>query len=489
MVLAVIVLLLVGPIVQILMAHQSSRLALSAALWDEHTIVIDEYEAIIGVDFAEREGHLLSDKAPGQPFLGALPYGLYRMAGGHSAADVVVFGNLALWWVSLVCSAIPAAVLAVLMRRGALAHAPPLAANVGALAVAVGTLLLPFGAVLFGHVLAATLAYGAWLAVRPVDASWQRLALGGLLAGAAVFTEFPTAIVVLVLGVLLLLRHKWRVVAYAAGGLVPAVALGLYNTAAFGGPLRFSYRFSGEFGAVHAEGLFGAQVPSLEGLGAVLIGERGLLSLTPIVAVGLVGLIALWRVRGSVDAGRRFPPRTEAVVALVVFTLFVLLQSGWVNPTGGASPGPRYVVPALPFLATGVAVAFSRAPRFTGVVAVLSAVPMLLATFTNPLAQPTEQWALGHWVWRALNDRLADSLLTALWGKWALALQLALALVLIVLLLRGSRVGVAQARQSAIAPASRSAAPAARPRNSDGSTSSSSSTSGPSEPSTRSTRP
>src|SRR5690606_40739609 len=47
------VLVLAGSVVQVLMAHQASRLAFTAALWDTGGVVIDDYEPIIGVDFAE----------------------------------------------------------------------------------------------------------------------------------------------------------------------------------------------------------------------------------------------------------------------------------------------------------------------------------------------------------------------------------------------------------------------------------------------------
>ena len=492
--LAAVVLVLVGPVVQLVQAHQASRLALSAALVEQRTIVIDRYEETLGVDFAEREGHLLSDKAPGQPFLAAPVYAVGRALGLESAARERPIGNRTMWWVSLWSSAVPGAVLAVLLRRAALRVAPPLAATAGALAVATGSMLLPFSSLLFGHVLAALLGFATYLLARDPRASAQRLVAAGVVGGAAVRVEYTGAIVVGVVGVLALLRHRDRVAWFVAGGVPAAVLLGAYNAAAWGSPFRFSYRFSGSFGDVHATGLFGARIPSPATTFEVLVGERGLLTLTPVVLVGLVGSVLLVR-RG----GRA---REHGAVALVVFALYALLQSGWVNPTGGASPGPRYVVPALPFLVFGVAEAFRRRPGLATTGAALGVVPMLLATFTNPLAQPTERWAVGHWVWRLFHDRRADTLLTLPFGDWLLLVQLALAAALAVRLLLVARAASAveagagrrqwpagRPTAAAMASANRRGAAGSSRRNSDGSVSSSSRTTGPrSASSTRSTR-
>jgi hypothetical protein len=493
--LVALVLVVAGPIVQLLMAHQASRLAFSAAVWDEGTVRIDTYEPILGVDFAERAGHLYSDKAPGQPFLAAPFYGLARAAGAEPAETERFFDNLTLWWTSFWSATVPAAALAVMMRRLALGTlGDPRAATAAAVTVSLGTLLLPFATVLFSHVLAATLCFAAYLAGRDRDAPPLRLAAAGLLGGMAVVTEYTAGIVVVVLGVLILLRRGVGVASYVAGGLPAVGLLAVYNAVAWGSPTEFSYANSGSFASAHEQGFFGVRVPEPVLTAQVLFGERGLLTLTPIVLVGVIGL-------GLLASRRR--TREVGVVGLVVFALFAALQGGWFSVTAGASPGPRYAVVALPFVAVGVAQAW-RWSRATVVIAgAVGAVPMLMAIFTNPLAQPSETFTAGHWAWRIVEGRWGQTLLTPhLPAPWAQLLQLAVAAGVLALLWRATTGAVPPAvrdpatlpedqvepNRSSTAAASRSAASGSALRNSDGSMSSSSSSSGPSDPSTRSTR-
>jgi hypothetical protein len=68
----------------------------------------------------------------------------------------------------------------------------------------------------------------------------------------------------------------------------------------------------------------------------------------------------------------------EALACGAVMLLFVLLNVGYFDPYGGDSPGPRFLVPALPFFALGLADAFARWPRVTALVTVFSAAAMLL---------------------------------------------------------------------------------------------------------------
>jgi hypothetical protein len=100
-----------------LTAQPASRLALTAALVEHQTIRIDAYEDIIGVDRLERDGHLYSDKAPGQPFLAAPFYAAARAVGADPASDLRADGNLTLWWVTLWSSTVPGALVVVIVGR------------------------------------------------------------------------------------------------------------------------------------------------------------------------------------------------------------------------------------------------------------------------------------------------------------------------------------------------------------------------------------
>jgi hypothetical protein len=420
--LVVVVLLVAAPVVQFMGAQQASRWALTAAVWDDHTISIDRFSELLDVDAAASGGRLYSDKAPGQPFLAVPAYALYRAVGGEPAAAERKTGHLGLWWVSLWSAAVPAAALAVLMRRLA-AEVAPRWAPAAALSLALGTLLLPFATVLFSHVLAALLGLVAFLLLRPRDASPPRLALAGLTVGVGVLVEYTVALVAVVLFAVTVVRHRRGAVAFAAGGLVAAALLAAYLDAAFGGPFQVSYRHSVTFGEYHREGLVGVRLPDLAMLVRVLLGERGLFVLTPIVLAGAVGAVALVRRQG------RTPARLAGGVGLALLAAFVLLQAGWLNPTGGASPGPRYVVPALPFLAPGVALAFARRPRVTIAAALVGVATMTLATFTAPLVA-RDAVAFPVWLARLADGNSVDTLLTLRFGASAVLVPLAAAAAL-----------------------------------------------------------
>jgi hypothetical protein len=95
----------------------------------------------------------------------------------------------------------------------------------------------------------------------------------------------------------------------------------------------------------------------------------GLLVVSPVLAAAAYGLILL---------ARTHPP--EAVVCIAITVFFILLACGYYVPYGGGKLGPRFVVPALPFLAVGLGPAFARLPRVTGALAVLSVLPVLALT-------------------------------------------------------------------------------------------------------------
>jgi hypothetical protein len=417
--LAVVVALVALPVLQPLMAQQASRYALTAAIVDDGTVRLDAHAHLLGVDRAERGGHVYSDKAPGQPVWGVPAYAAYRALGGSPAArSTQAVGDLGLWSVSAWSAALPAAALGVVMRRLGRRAVPgrPVAAGAGALSLALGTLLLPFATQLFSHVLAGLLGVAAWALAAGGTGRGRWLAAGAL-AGAAVTVEYP----MILLAAVVVTGAAWRAARagpggspagritravgwVAAGGLPFGLALAAYHWAVFGGPLALPYHFS-QF-AAHAQGVVGAQLPEAAALAGVLAGERGLLTLTPIVAVAVIGLAALLRRPGLA--------RVDAVAGLVALVVLATLMAGWSGSDfGGASPGPRYVVPALPWLAAGAARAWAaRWWPVTAAAAALATAAMLVATFTLPLAQPSQEFALGWWVQNALAGDWASTLLT-----------------------------------------------------------------------------
>jgi hypothetical protein len=363
--LAVVVLLVTAPVLQPLMAQQASRYALTAAVWDDRTVTIDRYEHLLSVDLAERDGRLYSDKAPGQPVLGVPAYAAYRALGGHPATQTRVFADPGLWAVTLVSAMIPAALLAVAMRRFALRAAPERATH-AALGLALGTMLLPFGTVLFGHVLAGLLGLVAYVLLTASDRpDPRRLAGAGAVAGAAVCVEYTAGIIALALAVAAAVAWRQRALWVIAGGVGPALLLGAYHTLAFGGPLRTGYRYSVEFGRYHAEGLVGARLPEPGMLLAVLLGERGLLVLAPLVAVGLAdggraggvgpvvgvalgldsGALGGLGLAGAVLAVGLAPRRLAGVLAAGVRVADGLVAGAGVGRRAGSVTGP--VVPRL----------------------------------------------------------------------------------------------------------------------------------------------
>lgn len=215
-----------------------------------------------------------------------------------------------------------------------------------ALCGALGTLLWPYATGLYSHTVAAALLFRAWEAVEvapPADQTYRRAALVGALLGAAVAVEYSAAPVVLLLAVRAVSRWQNRsALVGALLGLAPWVlALGVYHTCLFGSPWTTSYRFQRPHlhPGLPAE-LFHAPDPRVW-LALLVLPHRGLLVTSPVLALGLVGSVA-WVIRG-----RNWVP-------LAVLAYYLVLTSCWAEWRGGSALGPRYLIPAIPFLMVAI---------------------------------------------------------------------------------------------------------------------------------------
>ena len=90
---------------------------------------------------------------------------------------------------------------------------------------------------------------------------------------------------------------------------------------------------------------------------------------------------------------------------------YFLYNAGYWLPFGGGSPGPRFLIPALPFLAIGLAPAYRRLPALTLALAIPSVTFMVAGALTFPLIGDT---GTGTWANQLGSGALEHTLLTVL---------------------------------------------------------------------------
>ena len=398
--------------------NQTAHLALVKSLYDGSPR-IDRYSGET-CDTAYIDGHYYAAKAPGLALLSEPWYAGLRLVGlavdpapsdARYPQAMLELPRTATWQVSLWGATLAAFALLLLVRWAADRLVPGYG-TAAAVLLGLGTLVLPFSTLFFAHVLAATLGTAAFcllLRHRRAGGRTALLVAAGLLAGLAVTVELPLGILAVALG---LYAGGSRLVPYAlgaAGGVIPLLA---FNAWAFASPLDLSYENAviepGETGhdviGANEEGFFGVTFPSLRSAAELLASDKGLLVLTPLAVAGLGGLLAL----------RRGEARREATLALAVCGAFLVYNSAYFLPFGGWVPGPRFLIPVLPFLALGIAAAVRAAPLTTAALAAPSIVAMVGATLAEPLAEPGR--GVGLWLdrWRASD--FTETVVTELGG-------------------------------------------------------------------------
>jgi hypothetical protein len=171
-----------------------------------------------------------------------------------------------------------------------------------------------------------------------------------------------------------------RAALYLAGIALGVAPLALYNLWAFGSVTHLSYE---ENQVEPIGGVLGLGVPSAAAARDLLVSAWGLLTNTPIVALGIVGAVLLYR------AGRRAEAAVLLAVPLLGFLHDTALQF---SPFGGLGL-PRYLIYTLPFALVGLGLVFRSFPLTTLALGAVSVVQMTLMTATNPLAAYDLDWA------------------------------------------------------------------------------------------------
>ncbi len=387
------------------MWNADTRLFLAASLVDHGRLAIDPYAPYTG-DIASSGGHYYSDKAPGSSLLAVPVYAfvkivLYR---GQTNYEDLLSSNeeqradfLPRYLITLLLVGLPSALLGGLFFKFlAYVGLGPRGRLLLTLGYGLGTIAFAFSTVFFGHQLAALLLFAAFyllVQVRRGERPAWLVLVAGLLAGYAIITEYPTALMVGCLVLYLFfqsglpLAQRWRSVSFFVAGMLPALSLAaIYNTLCFGGPFNQGYaNLAGPevFRVGQAQGILGITFPHLDALWQTTFGPyRGIFLLSSFLLLSVPGFVVLFRQRAW---------RGEAWLWLsicVVYFLFTISYFAW---DGGASLGPRHFVPALPFLVLPIAFLLkaSRAIRPLAVALILlSIVVVTLSVAVYPLNDP-----------------------------------------------------------------------------------------------------
>jgi hypothetical protein len=418
---------------------QTSYMALSKALshgtakidrwhWETHDVAYDDghyysvkppglvlatlplYRALdaAGGQHVAHDARVRAESSGGTPWAArTLPTEQYGFSRSRAIAARTAIADDApmTWALGLLGVLAPAVVLLLLVARCAERLAPGTGPAV-AVTLGAGTLVLPFSTLYFSHILSALLGFAAfalaWRERDGVPRPWG-LALAGLLAGLAVVCEYPLAIAAGIVGLYALQPRipglVRRALAYG-GGLAAGVApLLAYQWWAFGSPLHLAYANAvaktGHSGhdalGLNAGGFFGITMPRPGAALELLFSGRGLLTLSPVLVMAIAGIVALRR------SGRH---RAEANVVIAMALAYFVYNAGYWLPLGGGSPGPRFLIPILPFLALGLAIAWRRWPAATLGLAAISTTTMVTATMSYPMIGVNDP---GEWIRRLFD--------------------------------------------------------------------------------------
>lgn len=364
-------------------------------------------------DLVRTNGHDYAAKGPAMDFWSAPWYLLLHAVGavphnrnaGMGYPDAMYGVPLrALWQIGLWAVVLPALGLLLVVRRAVEALEPGLGTAVATI-LGLGTLVLPFSTLLFAHVPATLLAFAAFtllfLGRSPFAA--------GACAGLAASTDLPLAVPAVLLGLYAAARmpRVRRLVEFGAGGVLGLVPLLVFDTWAYGNPFHLAYSgvalnpgAGGREQTPGGHGFFTLHLPSPHVAVELLLSQRGLFVLTPVLAAGLAGCVLLYR-RGL---------RSEAALIVALCVAEVGWNSGHNGlymSLGGWVPGPRFLIPLLPFLCFALAPVLRRAPATVGALAAISIGAMVVATSAEPLLSDNDTH---HWI-----ARIADGNFAATW--------------------------------------------------------------------------
>ncbi len=256
----------------------------------------------------------------------------------------------------------------------------PRAAFGATLAFAFGTMFFPYATLLFDQNLTATALLGAFYLILKASrglAGPAAVWTAGLLAGLASITNYIAAPVVAMLAVFMLARESAgsprgrSLAAFALGVAGPFAVICAYGQICFHSPFALNTNFQDPLFKVQSGGFLGMFALPNPYVAAVLLVSpfRGIFYTSPVLLMGAYGW---WRLPKPLAA--------EKWLFASIFGLFFFVNCCFNGYHGGFCSEPRYLGPAVPFLALPLVFAFDRLPRIGWLLSAVSIFFQLMIT-------------------------------------------------------------------------------------------------------------
>lgn len=348
-------------------ANELSRLYLALAIVENHdfeiTPFIERYGNIndksvmrdvsVSGGAEKKSERFYSDKPPGTAVMAAPPIALRHFLSGFACQR----GDMRI--ARMFVCILPTLLLLGLMRREMeeLGVGAPVR-SIAILGYGLGSLAMPYSVTFYGHQPVAVMLYAVWFLLRRQDRPFRvtHAAAVGFVTAFCLMTEYQSAVYLLPLAVLFLLRARPLVKALPlaiVGAALPLVFLGFYHHQAFGGVLQTGYNHIANtfFASVHQKGFMGILYPGwTQFAGSFFLPSKGLFVFSPFLVLGFIGVVSYFRVAG----------RFDGIFRLVQILLPALFVSSMVYWDGGWTVGQRHLTPMIPFLIAPAALLMQR---------------------------------------------------------------------------------------------------------------------------------